>query len=73
MHKPVGSPLNYTGGKLRLLPQIAPLLPADTDTLHDVFCGGGNLLANVPARAFTARDIQPDVMRTIRWLSLIHI
>lgn len=69
MHKPVGSPLNYTGGKLRLLPQIAPLLPADTDTLHDVFCGGGNVLANVPARAFTARDIQPDVMRTIRWMA----
>ena len=35
----IASPLNYTGGKFRLLPQLLPLFPGDTDTFVDLFCG----------------------------------
>lgn len=34
------SPLNYTGGKFKLLPQILPLFPDKTDTFVDLFGGG---------------------------------
>lgn len=61
------SPLNYTGGKFRLLPQLVPLLPTDIGTFHDVFCGGGNVLANVTADQYVGRDIQRDLIRLLDW------
>lgn len=36
----IKSPLNYTGGKYKLLPQILPLLPNNIDTFIDLFWGG---------------------------------
>lgn len=36
----IKSPLNYTGGKYKLLPQILPLLPNNIDTFIDLFGGG---------------------------------
>lgn len=65
----LASPLNYTGGKFRLLPQLVPLLPTDIATFHDVFCGGANVLANVTAQHYTGRDIQPDLVRLLAWLA----
>lgn len=65
----VGSPLNYTGGKFRLLPQLVPLFPTDIRHFHDVFCGGANVLANVDAKGYTGRDIQPDLVRLLAWLA----
>lgn len=37
----IKSPLNYVGGKYKLLPQILPLFPAHINTFYDVFGGGG--------------------------------
>lgn len=37
----IKSPLNYIGGKYRLLKQILPLFPANIDTFVDLFSGGG--------------------------------
>lgn len=34
------SPLNYTGGKYKLLPQIFPLFPSKINTFVDLFGGG---------------------------------
>ena len=48
--KYISSPLNYIGGKARILDQILPLMPADIDTFVDLFCGGCNVGINVPAR-----------------------
>ncbi|MBR1528668.1 MAG: DNA adenine methylase [Oscillospiraceae bacterium] len=50
------SPLNYTGGKFRLLPQILPLFPDDIDTFVDLFCGGCNVGINVKARKHMYND-----------------
>ncbi|MCA6070292.1 MAG: Dam family site-specific DNA-(adenine-N6)-methyltransferase, partial [Endomicrobium sp.] len=43
----VQSPLNYTGGKFQLLPQILPHFPTKVDTFVDLFCGGANVGVNV--------------------------
>ena len=43
------SPLNYTGGKYKLLPQILPLFPGNISTFADLFCGGCNVGINVNA------------------------
>ena len=45
----IQSPLNYTGGKYRLLPQILPLFPGHVGTFVDLFCGGCNVGVNVEA------------------------
>lgn len=43
----IQSPLNYTGGKFKLLPQILPLFPNNIDIFVDLFCGGANVGINV--------------------------
>lgn len=47
----VKSPLNYTGGKHKLLPKLIPLMPDDMEdgVFIDLFGGGGNVVANAPA------------------------
>ncbi len=35
----IKSPLNYTGGKYKLLPQIIPIFPSDINTFVDLFGG----------------------------------
>lgn len=37
----VKSPLNYTGGKFKLLPQLLEIFPKDINTFVDLFAGGG--------------------------------
>lgn len=39
----VKSPLNYTGGKYKLLPQLLELFPKQVNTFVDLFAGGGNV------------------------------
>lgn len=43
----IQSPLNYTGGKFKLLPQILPLFPRKINRFFDLFCGGCNVGINV--------------------------
>jgi adenine-specific DNA-methyltransferase len=40
------SPLNYIGGKFKLLPQLLPHFPKDINLFVDLFCGGGNVGIN---------------------------
>lgn len=55
----IRSPLNYTGGKFKLLPQILPLLPEKIDSFYDLFCGGGNVGINVDANQIVFNDTLP--------------
>lgn len=43
----IKSPLNYIGGKFKLLPQILPLFPKKMDSFVDLFCGGLNVAINI--------------------------
>lgn len=52
----IQSPLNYTGGKYKLLPQILPLFPTDIETFVDLFCGGCNVGINVKAKKHIYND-----------------
>lgn len=56
------SPLNYTGGKYKLLPQIMPYFPENIDTFVDLFCGGCNVGLNVDCNKVVYNDINPWVI-----------
>ncbi|MBT0827084.1 DNA adenine methylase, partial [Campylobacter lari] len=53
----IASPLNYTGGKFKLLPQILPLFPKNINTFIDLFCGGCNVGLNVKSKKTIYNDI----------------
>ena len=52
----IQSPLNYMGGKFKLLPQILPHFPKDVECFVDLFCGGGNVGINVPCNKVIFND-----------------
>lgn len=58
----VQSPLNYTGGKYKLLPQILPLFPKDIDTFVDLFCGGCNVGINITANKVVYNDLNEHLL-----------
>ena len=45
--KYIKSPLNYIGGKYKLLPQLMRYFPTDINTFVDLFSGGFNVGINV--------------------------
>lgn len=59
----IQSPLNYTGGKYRLLPQIIPYFPKGIHTFVDLFCGGGNVGINVDCRRLVLNDLDEHLFR----------
>jgi DNA adenine methylase Dam len=65
---PVKSPLNYTGDKFRLLPQILPHLPKRIDTFVDLFSGGGSVFANVNAGRMYVNDNSQQLIDLMIWL-----
>ena len=52
----IKSPLNYTGGKYRLLNRILPAFPQEYDRFVDLFAGGFNVCINVDAPVIYAND-----------------
>ena len=54
--KYIKSPLNYTGGKYKLLEQILPLFPQNKNTFVDLFAGGCNVAINVKAKNIICND-----------------
>jgi adenine-specific DNA-methyltransferase len=58
----IQSPLNYTGGKFKLLSQILPLFPERIDTFVDLFCGGCNVGVNVHAGQVVFNDSSPKLL-----------
>lgn len=58
-------PLNYVGGKTKLLPQILPLFPQNINTFYDVFGGGFNVGVNVNANNLVYNDILRQVSSLI--------
>ena len=60
--KYVKSPMNYTGGKYKLLHQIEPLFPENINLFVDLFTGGGNIAANVKANKIVANDCEENII-----------
>ena len=63
----VKSPLNYTGGKFKLLPQILPLFPNKIDTFIDLFGGGFNVGINVKANQIIYNDIEKHIVELLNY------
>lgn len=66
MEKYIKSPMNYTGGKGKLLNQILPLFPKDINTFVDLFTGGCNVAVNVSANKIIANDLCTQVIDTYK-------
>lgn len=58
----IQSPLNYTGGKYKLLPQILPLFPTEINTFVDLFCGGCNVGINIEANKVIYNDLNENLL-----------
>lgn len=62
----IASPLNYQGGKARILDQLLPLFPTDIDILVDLFCGGCNVGMNVKAERVIYNDCSKPLIGLLR-------
>ena len=69
----VKGPLNYTGGKHKLLPQILPFFPKEINTFVDLFCGGGNVTVNVDAKRIIGNDFEKHVIGIYQYLKTHNI
>ena len=58
----IQSPMNYTGGKYKLLPQILPHFPKEIETFVDLFCGGCNVGINVKAKKHIYNDADEHLL-----------
>ena len=65
----VKSPLNYTGNKYRILPQILPHFPQSIGTMVDLFCGGATVGLNTPCRKVLFVDNNPYVINLLQYLA----
>jgi DNA adenine methylase Dam len=63
--KYIKSPLNYVGGKYKLLKEIIPLFPNKINTFVDLFGGGFNVGANVEAEHTIYNDICKPVVELL--------
>ena len=61
----VKSPLNYVGGKYKVLDKMIPLFPNKISTYVDLFGGSGTVLFNVEAEHYIYNDVNPFVAEII--------
>ena len=66
--KYISSPLNYIGGKARILDQMLPYMPANIDIFVDLFCGGCNVGMNVMAEYTIYNDISKPLISLLKAL-----
>ena len=52
----IKSPLNYTGGKNKLIPQLKEFFPKKINIFYDVFTGGANVGINIEANNIICID-----------------
>lgn len=74
--KYIKSPINYSGGKYRLLKQIIPLFPTNINTFVDLFCGAGTVGININANKIICNDLinyLPELFNTWKNKSLDEI
>lgn len=62
----IKSPMNYIGGKYKLLPQITQLFPQKIDTFVDLFAGSFTVTANIKANRYICNDINDRIVEMVR-------
>ena len=72
--KLIKSPMNYTGGKYKLLKQILPLFPDSVEgRFIDLFCGGCDIAINVKGNKIIANDINKKVIEIYQQMQKMNI
>ncbi len=62
----IESPLNYVGGKGRILKELLSAFPAEIDTFVDLFSGGCTVGVNAPCRRVIFNDSDPRLVSLLR-------
>lgn len=62
----VKSPLNYTGGKYKLLPELVKRFPTEEGTFIDLFGGGFNVGVNSHNKTVVYNDLSEQTTRLIK-------
>lgn len=60
------SPLNYIGGKARILDQLLPVFPEHVSTFVDMFCGGCNVGINTHAERYIYNDSNRELIGLLK-------
>ncbi len=66
------SPLNYIGGKYKMLSEMMKFFPKNINIMYDLFAGGCDVCTNVKAKKIIANDINffvIDIYRTFQKLT----
>ncbi len=67
------SPLNYIGGKYKMLPKIMRFFPRQINNMYDLFAGGCDVCTNINANRIFANDINffvIDIYRAFQNLTI---
>lgn len=67
----IKSPLNYVGGKYKLLNQILPFFPNNINNFIELFSGGANVGINVKAKKYLFNDMNVKINEMFRYFSLM--
>lgn len=64
----IKSPINYTGNKYKLLPQILPLFPDNIHTFYDLFGGSFTVGININCNKIVYNDYNTKLQELIKWI-----
>ena len=64
----IKSPLNYSGNKYKLLPQILSLFPNNIDTFYDLCGGSGTVLMNIKANKYIYNEINNNIKELVEYI-----
>lgn len=67
------SPLNYIGGKARILDQLLPEFPQHIGTFVDLFCGGCNVGINTLANTYVYNDSNRELIGLLKMFLRLNI
>ncbi|GHV82810.1 site-specific DNA-methyltransferase (adenine-specific) [Spirochaetia bacterium] len=69
----VKSPMNYIGGKYKILPQLFEFFPNNINTFIDLFAGGFNITANIASSKTICNDMNYKVVEMVRMFQYADI
>lgn len=69
----IKSPLNYIGGKYKLLPQLLPIFPRQISTFVDLFAGGLDVSLNIQSDRIICNDINIYVIGLLKYFQQNNI
>ena len=68
----IPSPLNYTGGKFKILHQLKDKFPTGIKNFYDIFCGGANIGANIDSNKIFCIDKNEQLISLLNYLKNIR-